>query len=328
MELVVQLVIMIFAAAACAASGNLQTACVLLAVCIVFLFLAAAYFRYRRERELKEIILYLMHLQDGLRLPELKRCKEGQLAVLESEIYKLVVLISRQSDRARKEKEYLAEMLSDISHQIKTPLSSITIMTELLRSEGISEEKREEITGKIDSQVRRITWLVRNLLTLSQLDADMLKLKREEVPVRRLLEEACQPFAIMAELKGISLTVSAPEDLHLVCDERWTAEAVSNIVKNCIEHTPAGGEVWIGAGQNNFATTITVRDNGSGIPAEDLPHIFERFYKGTGAKKDSVGIGLAMSRQIILRQNGTIHVESGERKGSCFRIKLYSDVVV
>lgn len=328
MELVIQLVIIAFTAAGCFVSGNPGIMCALLAACVAALFSVAVFFRYKRERELREITLYLMQLQDGLCLPELKRCREGQLAILESEIYKLVVQISRASDRASKEKEYLAGMLSDISHQVKTPLSSITIMTELLRSGEFDEEKREEFTDKIDSQVRRITWLIRNLLTLSQLDADMLKLKKETVSVKKLLEEACQPFEIMAELKEVMLTVDAPEDMLLTCDERWTGEAVSNIVKNCLEHTPAGGRVQIQAVQNNFATTIIVKDNGVGILAENLPHIFERFYKGPGAQKDSAGIGLAMSKQIILRQNGTVNVESREGEGSCFRIKLYSDVMI
>lgn len=324
MELIVQGVIIAFTVALCLVSGSLEIVCAALIGCIAALFLATVFFRHRREKELKEITLYLMQLQDGLCLPELKRCREGQLSILESEIYKLVVLISRQSDRASKEKEYLAGMLSDISHQLKTPLSSITILTELLRSGEISEEKREEFTDKIDAQVRRITWLARNLLTLSQLDADMLKLKQEKVSVKKMLKQVSQPFEIMAELKEVSLTVSAPEETTVVCDERWTGEAVSNIVKNCLEHTPAGGAVWVYAVQNNFSTTITVKDTGAGIPAENLPHIFERFYKGAGASKDSVGIGLAMSKQIILRQNGNISVESEEGKGSCFRIKLYS----
>lgn len=328
MELIIQGVIIAFAAVFCLISGSLQMICAALAGAAAALFLVTAVFRYRRERELKELTLYLMHVQDGFGLPELKRCREGRLSILESEIYKLVASISRQSDKASREKEYLAGMLSDISHQIKTPLSSITIMTELLRSEEISEEKREEFTDKIDSQVRRITWLIRNLLTLSQLDADMLKLKQEEVSVKKLLEHACQPFEIMAELKGVALTVSAPEDMTLVCDGRWTGEAVSNIVKNCLEHTPAGGRVRVYAAQNNFSTTITVEDTGAGIPPESLPHIFERFYKGEGASKDSVGIGLAMSKQIILRQNGNISVKSEAGKGSCFRIKLYSEAAI
>lgn len=328
MELVIQLMLMILSGVICLVSADLRTACLVLGVCMPLMFLTTAWFRYRRERYLEEMTMNLMHLQDGIGLPGLKRCREGQLAILESELYKLVSLISRESSNANKEKEYLAGMLSDISHQIKTPLSSITIMAELLRSGEMDEEKREEFIDKIDSQVRRITWLIRNLLTLSQLDADMLKLKREEVSVRGLLNDACQPFEIMAEMKEVELILPEPGDMKVWCDGHWTREAVSNIIKNCLEHTPSGGRVRILAAQNNFSTTITVEDNGEGIPREQLPHIFERFYKGTGASKDSVGIGLAMSKQIILRQNGNISVRSEPGKGTCFHIKLYSDVEI
>lgn len=328
MELVIQLMIIILSVFLCLMSGDWRTACMILGICVSALFLVTALFRHRREKYLEEMTMTLMHLQDGMEVPELKRCREGKLAILESEIYKLVALISRQSSNANQEKEYLAGMLSDISHQIKTPLSSITIMTDLLRSGEMDEEKREEFTDKIDSQVRRITWLIRNLLTLSQLDANMLKLKKEEVSVQKLLWDACQPFEIMAELKETELTLSVPEEMKVMCDGHWTREAVSNIIKNCLEHTPSGGRVLVCAEQNNFSTTITVKDNGEGIPGEQLPHIFERFYKGAGASKDSVGIGLAMSKQIILRQNGNISVESEAGKGTRFRIKLYSDVEI
>lgn len=169
-------------------------------------------------------------------------------------MYKLVVLIRERWSVADREKSQLAGMLSDISHQIKTLLASITIMTGLLKSPELSKEQREEFTDKIDSQVNRITWLIRNLLTLSQLDSDMLKFKREEVSVQELLKKACQPFEILAELKGVELLSRVGEDMRMIYDERWTVEAVSNIVKNSIEHTEAGGRVEITANQNNFST--------------------------------------------------------------------------
>ena len=219
-------------------------------------------------------------------------------------------------------------MLSDISHQIKTPLTSITIMTDLLKSPNLDEEKRVEFTDKIDSQVSRITWLIRNLLTLSQLDANMLKLKKQDVPVRELIQKACQPFEILAELKEVELSVSADGNIRLICDAHWTAEAISNIVKNCIEHTQPGGEVCVTVSQNNLATDIFIRDNGEGIAKEHLPYIFDRFYKAGNQSNDSVGIGLAMSRQMIMLQNGTISVSSEEEAGTEFHIKMYSEVVI
>lgn len=328
MEIVVQLVVMLLAVFSCFVVKDIYSVCYILGSCIVVLFAASAISRKIREKRLEELTKELMKIQDNPVLPDLAECKEGQIGILQSEIYKLVVLLSQQSQTATKEREYLAEMLSDISHQVKTPLTSITIMTDLLKDPALSEEKRMEFIEKIDQQVNRITWLIRNLLTLSQLEADMLKLKRETVNVKELLQKACQPFEIMAEVKGIELTVTVDETIELVCDEHWTMEAISNIVKNCIEHTASGGCVAICADQNNFATNIRISDNGEGIGKEHLSHIFERFYKGANSSNNSVGIGLAMSKQIIMRQNGDIHVTSEEGEGSTFFIKMYSVVMV
>lgn len=279
--------------------------------------------RRQRSRELEELISYFMSLQDQIQLPAPARCKEGQAGILQSEVYKLMVQMKEQSDGAVQDKEYLASMLSDISHQIKTPLAAVTIMTDLLKTPDLSEEKRLEFTERIDTQVNRINWLIRNLLTLSQLDANMLKLKKQRMNAGMLAEKACQPLELAAELKGIELRIEMEEDLELVCDPHWTAEALSNIVKNCVEHTSGGGRVWLKVSQNNFSTNFYVRDNGEGIPREQLSHIFERFYKGSTSSPESVGIGLAMAKKIILLQNGTIDVSSQVGQGTEFFIKFY-----
>lgn len=267
--------------------------------------------------------MYLMKVQDGQEFPSLSQESSGRFGILKSEIYKMVVLLKEQSQGAQKERGYLAQMLSDISHQIKTPLAAITLMTDLLKNPKTEEKKREEFIKNIDTQVNKITWLIRNLLTLSQLEADVLQLKKERTEVRSLLEKACQPFLIPAEMKEITLTVNGEENLFFLCDREWTTEAFSNIIKNCIEHTGRGGFVKITAAQNNFATTVTIEDNGAGIAKEDLPHIFERFYKGRHGSKESVGIGLAMAKQIVMQQNGVIRVESEEGRGSIFKVKMY-----
>lgn len=323
MEIIIQLIIMLIALALCLVMGEWKAACIILAVSILGVFIVSVFSHKRQEKQLSELVLYLMKVQDRLELPEITKCNEGQLGILQSEIYKLVVSLKEQSQNATRQNTYLADMLSDISHQIKTPLTSITIMTELLENPDLPEEKREEFIGKINQQVDRITWLIKNLLTLSQLEADVLKLKKEKISVSDLLKKACQPFEVMAEVKDISLEIQKAEEMELICDIHWTVEAVSNIIKNCIEHTASGGRVVVCAQQNNFATNIQISDNGEGIPKEHLPHIFERFYKGGNTSSNSIGIGLAMSKQIIMRQNGNISVTSKEGEGTTFLIKMY-----
>ena len=297
----------------------------ILVTIILIMVVAFFYVHRRREKKLEQLTAYLMQVQNDLSLPKLEESSEGQIGILQSEIYKLVVLLKQRSDSANRQREYLAKMLSDISHQIKTPLTSITLMTDLLKSPELSEDKRMEFAERIDQSVNRITWLVKNLLVLSQLEADMLKLKKERVSARKLVEQAYHSLELMAEVKGIALNIRVDEKISMVCDLRWTAEALSNIVKNCLEHTPSGGQVCISCEQNNFSTNICIEDNGEGIAKEQLSHIFERFYKADNASPNSVGIGLSMAKQIILQQNGVINVESEPGKGTSFLIKMYLD---
>ena len=207
--------------------------------CTAFFCLVEFLLYRRRERKLKELTLYLLKLQDGAELPPFESFEEGQLGVLQSEIYKMVNLLDEETKKSKRQNHYLADMLSDISHQIKTPLAGITLMTDLLKDPELPEEKREEFVEKIDRQTEKITWLVRNLLTLAQLEADMLKLKKEIVSARELVETAIGPLNILAELKGVELKTSLPEGTALTCDKAWTAEALSNVIKNCIEHVSA-----------------------------------------------------------------------------------------
>ena len=321
--MIIQIAAAAAAGIACFLTGDPLLSCYILGACILVQLAVSFGCSFIREKRLEELTSYLMKVQDRLEIPELSRHNEGQLGILQSEIYKLVVLLKEQSSADRKDKEYFAKMLSDISHQIKTPLTSIMIMTDLLKNPALAEEKQAEFIEKIDSQVSRITWLIRNLLALSQMDADMLKLKKETVNMSDFLNKACQPFELMAEVKGVSLIVSVPDDIEWICDSHWTLEAVSNIIKNCIEHTGSGGTVELSAQQSNFATSIWIRDNGEGMAQEELERIFDRFYKGADSSKESVGIGLAMAKQVIMMQNGVIRVSSEKGKGTEFCVKMY-----
>ncbi len=312
------------AAGLCIIAGSWKTACIILLLSTFGMVLCDIITAYSYKKRISVLILYLTKLQDAVILPDFDECRGDDLGILQSEIYKLVTLLKEQSDREGQQKRYLADMLSDISHQIKTPLAGITIMTDLLKNPDLPPEKRAGFVEKIDHQTAKITWLVHNLLTLSQLEADVLKLKPETVPAETLLSRAAAPLELLAEVQNITLALECDAKICMNCDISWTAEALSNIIKNCIEHTGEGGCVRISVWQNNFSTNIQIEDNGCGIAKEDLPHIFERFYKGKHSAKDSIGIGLAMAKQVILRQNGTIEAESAEGEGSRFLVKMYT----
>lgn len=244
------------------------------AACIlgVSLLVSVAVFFYlyrKREKELDQVIAYLMKLQDGAELPGPEKQREGKMGILQSEIYKLTIWLNGQRDMEKSERKYLSDFLSDVSHQIKTPMAAITIMTDLLKDPGLSTEKRLEFVSNIDRETERITWLIKNLLVLSQLEAGVLKLKKEKISVKELLERVLRSFEVMAEVKEIELSMELPsegasfgeetQEMSLVCDIRWTTEALSNIVKNCLEHTEPGGFVKIAVSQNNFSTNIMIR---------------------------------------------------------------------
>ena len=188
----------------------------------------------KRERKIEELISYLTKVQDHLELPEFDSMQEGSFGILQSEIYKLVVQLQEQYSGEQKQKKYMVDMLSDISHQIKTPMTAISLMTDLLSAPELSDEKRLDYVEKINHQTNRINWLVRNLLTLSQLEADMLELKKEQVSLREMLDARVDTFELMAEVKGVELSMECPKEIQLSCDKQWTREAISNIVKNCM----------------------------------------------------------------------------------------------
>ncbi len=294
-----------------------------LGVCIAGMLFVDFYERYKLEKQIKELTDYITKVQDFAALPEMKESREGSLGILQSEIYKVVTILREEYSSEHKQKKYMSDMMSDISHQFKTPLTAISLMTELLMEPGVTEEQRLEYAAKIDTQISKMTWLIRNLLTLSQLEAGVLEMKSESVDLKNMIDDISDSLGVMAEVTEVSLETEVPEGITLKGDAHWLREAVSNIVKNCIEHTGAGGYVKIRGAQTNIYTTLVIEDNGKGIEKEHLPHIFERFYKAGNSSPNSIGIGLAMAKQIINSHSGTIEVKSEVGQGTEFTITLY-----
>lgn len=268
---------------------------------------------------------------------KLKNYVEGELSILQSDIQKVTVRMIELNERLLKDKTYLADTLADMSHQLKTPMTSMMVMADLLNDGNLPADKREEFTKNIQNQLERMEWLLSTLLRMSKLDAGTLKLNPEPVEVESVIKKSVEHLLIPMELKEQTLTIrrddiaddagqKADEEskqLYVKLDTNWTVEAIANIVKNCMEHTPVNGRIDITYGKNPLYDYINIEDNGTGIAEEDLPHIFKRFYKGKNASKDSVGIGLAFAKQIINMENGSIDVVSEQDKGTKFIIKIY-----
>ena len=304
---------------------NRESAFVFLGISLA-VFLVFFIITYKRIKEIRALSDYLSHINNGEFDLDIKDNKEGEMSILKNNIYKVVVTLRSQQELLLKDKKYLADSLADISHQLKTPITSITVMTDLLKNET-DEGKRREFLDVINAQLSRINWLIVTLLKLSKIDAGAIEFKKERVSLKNILENAVQPFMINAELKGIELTAQCEEDVFADVDKNWYTEAISNIVKNCIEHTGEGGFVSVCAFETPVLTKIIIKDNGAGIAPEDLPHIFERFYQGRNHSETSVGIGLALSKAIFNRQNSLVSVKSEIDNGTEFEITLYKTIV-
>lgn len=280
-----------------------------------------------RYRELAKLSAYLREISNGNDSLDVRDNQEGELSILKNDIYKVTLRLSEHRSLLQRDKIQLTDAISDISHQLKTPLTSMTVMADLLSAPDLPPAKRMEFTHHIRIQLERIDWLVSSLLKLSKMDAKTIQFKKDQIPVKNLIQKALQPVMIPMDIKGQTISIAGDDHVSFVGDFNWTAEAVINILKNGVEHTPEGGAIAVTFSENALFTEIVIADNGKGIPKEDLPYIFKRFYKGKNASEGSIGIGLAMAHSIIASQNGVIDVTSESEKGTQFRIKFYKHVI-
>lgn len=293
----------------------------IIAGCVSLLFIITMLLFTRwRYAQIEKLSEYIKKINGGNYSLDVRDNMEGELSILKNELYKVTVMLRRQNETLSGEKAKLAEAISDISHQLKTPLTSMLMMTDLLCSPDLPDEKRGEFTERMRVQLERLQWLVASLLKLTKLDAKTVRFSPRSVPFKKLMETACAPLLIPVELKNQSLDIE-DNSSAVFCDESWTAEALINILKNCVEHTPEGGSIFVSCSDNPLYLQITIKDSGPGIDPADLPHIFKRFYRGKNAADDSIGIGLSMSAAIVHEQGGTIEARSGA-EGSEFIIRF------
>ena len=280
---------------------------------------------YRQYSRLRQLTADLDELlNSGVPLP-ISGYAEGEMSILANQIQKITLRLMESKEVLLSEKEYLADSLADISHQLRTPLTAMNLTAAMLSSDSLPDGRRYELTMELKNLLTATDWLIESLLKLSRLDAGMIKMEKECVTVRELIERAAAPLAIPMDVRDQRLTVDC-RDEKLTCDIAWTAEAVGNILKNCTEHTPERGEITVTAQETALFTQITVEDTGPGFNAADIPHLFERFYKGENAAGSSYGIGLALVHDIITAQDGTVKAENYDG-GARFTVKFYKQVL-
>ena len=282
---------------------------------------------YRRERALQQLSRQLYGILQGTQTLQLDEYREGEQAVLRCELQKLLLQLSAAEKASLEEKNRLADALADISHQLRTPMTSIELICAMLERPGLDESRRIELSRRLSDLSFRMSWLIESLLKLSRFDAGVITLQKQPVALSSLLFSAAEPLSAVIELRQQKLTLPQDAGLFAECDPVWTAEALGNLLKNASEHCPPGGEIRVAAERSAVYTQITVHDDGPGIDPRDLPHLFERFYRGSQASKGSFGIGLALARQILSQQGGTLTAANHPKGGALFTLRLYDTTI-
>lgn len=303
---------------------NIICSIYIILVCLVIEFISL-FFTKKRYNDISELTYKIDKILHNNDYTNFDVNKEGELAVLNSEIYKMTVRLREQTERLENEKNYLKDYLANISHQIRTPMTSINIMISRLSRQELTFEDRFKMIKEISKLLTRIEWLITALLKVAQLESDTVKLKKEKTNVEEVVNKSLEPLKIQAEIKNIKMKLKIEKNTNYKGDYYWSVEAISNIIKNCIEHSENGGIIEIISETNPIYTEIIITDEGKGICKEDLPHLFERFYRGNNSGSEGIGIGLYLTKMIVSKQNGVITAKNRENKGAEFNIKFFNE---
>ena len=248
---------------------------------------------------------------------------EGPISILKNEIYRTAITLQEQANRLEKEKQFLSNSIADISHQLKTPLTSLIMISDLLQTTNLKEAPTRELLRDMKTILNKLEWLITSLLSFAKFDSGQIQLKSTPLCLANVISKVLKSLEIAIEVKDIKITTTCDENITILADEQWTCEALQNILKNCVEYTNTNGNIYISVTNTPLYVELTIKDTGVGISEQDLPHIFDRFYKGKNSKETSVGIGLAFAKAIITKQNGSIEAESKLDVGTTFMVKFY-----
>ena len=302
---------------------NLIINSIVLLVISIVIFLLIFFYDKKEKRELDKIIDYLKELNRGNYDLKIDLNSEGFLSILKNEIYTTTVMLREMASREYLDKITLKENLANISHQLKTPLTSISILVDNLCDEEVDKKTELEFLNDIKRQVDNINYLVIVLLKLSRFDANVITFKKDDINVKKLILECMKNLDVIREVKNINIHVSGANDVEFIGDYKWESEAISNIIKNAIEHTLNDENIYISFKDKSIYTEIIIEDEGLGMSEKEKNRIFERFYKGSSTNSNNFGIGLSLAKEIITKDNGKIIVKSEVNKGTKFIIRYY-----
>lgn len=297
-----------------------------LCIIIVFLLIILMFYyfiRNREKRQLNKVINYIRKINNGIYDLKIEENKEGIYSILENEIYTTTIMLKEQNEQSLKDKNDLKESLENISHQIKTPLTSIMLLVDNLNDTNMDNKMRKEFIDDIKLQVDNINNLIINLLKISKLDANVVKFKKESINVKKLVLDCLKYLDILIDLKNLNINVSGANNVSFSGDYKWEFEAICNIIKNCIEYSEENKNIFINFAENNCYTKIIIEDQGPGIDEYEKKKIFSRFYQGKNCFDNNFGIGLALAKEIINKDGGNITFKSIKNSGTKFIIKYY-----
>lgn len=294
-----------------------------LTITVVILLIIYIRYNYKKEKDIKDIIKCIEQINKKNYEIQIDSISEDELSILKNEIYKTTIMLKEAAENSSKDKLNLKKSLEDISHQLKTPLTSILVMLDNIIEDSNMEEKiRNDFIVDIKRNVLNINFLVQSLLKLSKFDANTVHFVKQENDLKTIIEESSKNVSTLCDLRNINIKLNIKENSKIICDDKWQIEALTNIIKNAIEHSKNNSNIIINIENNNVYSMIEVIDFGEGIAKKDIKHIFERFYRGKNTKTDSIGIGLALAKTIIEEDKGTISVESNKLETK-FIIKYY-----
>lgn len=294
-----------------------------LTITVVILLIIYIRYNYKKEKDIKDIIKCIEQINKKNYEIQIDSISEDELSILKNEIYKTTIMLKEAAENSSKDKLNLKKSLEDISHQLKTPLTSILVMLDNIIEDSNMEEKiRNDFIVDIKRNVLNINFLVQSLLKLSKFDANAIHFVKQENDLKTIIEESIKNVSTLCDLRNINIKLNIKENSKIICDDKWQIEALTNIIKNAIEHSKNNSNIIINIKNNNVYSMIEVIDFGEGIAKKDIKHIFERFYRCKNTKTDSIGIGLALAKTIIEEDKGTISVESNKLETK-FIIKYY-----